>query len=211
MSRVAEQPSGGESPDDQARSSRRRWAAFLGVAAVVIMLDQLAKLWVDASFDLARRSVPSGEAGGPTAVIGELVRIAKTYNDGGIFGLFDAAAPVLAVMSVLIIGGIGWYEWRHGSRLGPVVNTGLALLLGGALGNLIDRARFGHVIDFIDAGLGPTRWFAFNIADAAVSLGILLLFIGALLGDRFTPRASRDPEVAPGVSGDAATPPQGSA
>jgi signal peptidase II len=210
MARVPDRPPVGADADDQVRTSRRRWAVFLGIAAIVIMLDQLSKAWVDGSFALARRSVPSGEPGGPTAIVGELVRIAKTYNDGAIFGLFDAAAPVLAILSVLIIGGIGWYEWRHGSKLGPVVNGGLALLLGGALGNLIDRARFGHVIDFIDAGVGPTRWFAFNIADAAVSLGILLLFIGALLGDRLTPAATSEPDMPPAATRGPATPPQGS-
>ena len=210
-SRVAEQPPVGASAADQTGRGRRRWAAFLGIAAVVILLDQSSKSWVDGAFGLARRSVPSGEPGGPTSVIGEFVRVAKTYNEGAIFGLFDTAAPVLAVLSVLIIGGISWYEWRHGSRLGPVVNGGLALLLGGALGNLIDRARFGHVIDFLDAGIGPARWFAFNVADAAVSLGILLLFIGALLGDRLTPAPSRDPEVVARAPGGAATPPQESA
>lgn len=206
---MADRPPVGAGADDQTRTSRRRWAAFLGIAAIVITLDQLSKAWVDGSFGLARRSVPSGEPGGPTAVAGEFVRIAKTYNDGAIFGLFDTAAPILALLSMVIITGIGWYEWRHGSRLGPIVNGGLALLLGGALGNLIDRARFGHVIDFIDAGIGPTRWFAFNVADAAVSLGIVLLFIGALLGDRFT-RAAKDPDVPAGATAGPASPTQGS-
>lgn len=188
---------------------RRRWALFLGLATGIVLLDQLSKTWVDASFGLASRSVPSGEPGGPTAVIGELVRIAKTYNDGAIFGLFEAAAPVLGIASILVVGGILWYEWRHGWDLGPVVNGGLALLLGGAVGNLIDRMRFGHVIDFVDSGIGTTRWYAFNVADAAVSVGIVLLVAGALLGDRFTPRAGRkDASTAAGTAEGPATPPR---
>lgn len=161
---------------------------FLGLAGGMVVLDQLSKAWVDSSFELASRSVPSGEPGGPTAIVGDLVRIAKTYNDGAIFGLFDTAAPVLGLVSLFVIAGITWYEWRYGRGLGPIVNAGLGFLLGGALGNLIDRMRFGHVIDFVDTGIGSTRWFAFNVADAAVSVGIVLLFIGALLGDRFTAR-----------------------
>jgi signal peptidase II len=173
---------------ESAVSKRRRWALFGGLAAAIVVLDQLAKTWIDASFELASRSVPTGEPGGPTAIIGEFVRFAKTYNDGAIFGLFDAVAPVLGAISLFVIGGIAWYEWRYGRALGPIVNAGLGLLLGGALGNLIDRIRFGHVIDFIDTGIGSSRWYAFNVADAAVSVGIVLILIGALLGDRLGAR-----------------------
>lgn len=163
---------------------RRRWALFLGLAGGVILLDQISKLWVDRSFELASRSIAAGQPGGPTELIGEWVRIAKTYNDGAIFGLFDAAAPILAIATVFIVIGISWYEWRHGAAMGPLVTLGLALLLGGAVGNLIDRFRFGHVIDFVDLGIGTSRWYAFNVSDAAVSMGILALLGAALLGDR---------------------------
>jgi signal peptidase II len=173
-------------------------ALFIGLAASVVLLDQIAKTWIDASFAPAIPGVASGQPSGPTPVIGELVRIAKTYNDGGIFGLFDAAAPVLGLLSVAIIAGIAWYEWRHGAAAGPVVTVGLGLLLGGALGNLIDRARFGHVVDYVDVGIGNARFYAFNVADAAISLGILLLFIAALLGDRLTSRRSPGSSPAPG-------------
>ena len=64
------------------------------------------------------------------------------------------------------------------------MTLGLGLLTGGAIGNLIDRVRFGHVIDFVDMGLGDMRWYAWNTADAAVFLGIVALFAAALLGDR---------------------------
>jgi signal peptidase II len=90
----------------------------------------------------------------------------------------------MAVLSVLVIVGVVWYEWRHGAGLGPLVTVGLGLLTGGAIGNLIDRVRLGHVVDFVDMGLGDTRWYAWNIADASVFIGILLLFAAALLGDR---------------------------
>jgi signal peptidase II len=173
---------------------RRRWALFLGLAGGVVVLDQVTKLWVDGSFGEASRSIPAGEPGGPTQLIGDLVRIAKTYNDGAIFGLFEAVAPLMATLSLLVIGGLLWFEWRHGATTGPLVTIGLGLLLGGALGNLIDRLRIGHVIDFVDMGFGATRWYAWNIADAAVFLGILALFAAALLGDRAVPgRRSQAP------------------
>jgi signal peptidase II len=90
----------------------------------------------------------------------------------------------MAVLSLGVVVGIIWYEWRHGAGLGPMVTIGLGLLVGGAVGNLIDRFRFGHGIDFVDMGLGDTRWYAWNVSDAAVFIGILLLFGAALLGDR---------------------------
>ena len=170
---------------------RRRWALFLGLAGGVVLLDQLSKLWVDASFGVASRAIPAGEPGGPTEVIGDLVRIAKTYNDGAIFGFLEAVAPFMALLSLLVIVGLLWFEWRHGADMGPLVTIGLGLLLGGAIGNLIDRIRIGHVIDFVDMGVGGSRWYAWNVADAAVFLGILALFAAALLGERAIPGRGR--------------------
>jgi signal peptidase II len=169
---------------ETAPASRRRWALLLGVAMAVLLLDQGTKLWVDGSFDLASRSIPAGQPGGPTELLGDVVRIAKVYNDGAIFGLFDAVAPLMAVLTLLVVAGILWFEWRHGARSGPLVTVGLGLLLGGAIGNLIDRIRLGRVIDFVDMGVGGFRWYAWNIADAAVFLGILCLFGAAVLAER---------------------------
>jgi signal peptidase II len=170
---------------------RGRWALFLVLAVSVVALDQATKAWVDASFTLASASAPPGDPAAPTPVIGDLVRIAKVYNDGGIFGLFDAAAPLLGLLSLAIIAGITWYHWRHGAAGGLLLTVGLGLLLGGALGNLIDRARFGYVIDFVDAGLGSLRWFAFNVADAAISVSLLILLLTVLAGDRLGPSRAR--------------------
>jgi signal peptidase II len=185
---VAEAPASAPSrPSETPRQRRRRWALFLGLAGTVIVLDQLSKTWVDSSFELASRAIPAGQPGGPTELIGEYVRIAKTYNDGAIFGFLDATAMLMAVLSLFVIAGITWYEWRHGARSGPLLTIGLGLLLGGAIGNLIDRVRFGYVIDFVDMGLGQTRWYAWNVADAAVFVGIVVLFGAALLGERAIP------------------------
>ncbi|HET7677217.1 MAG TPA: signal peptidase II [Candidatus Limnocylindrales bacterium] len=178
---------------------RRRWALFAGLAAAVAVLDQLTKSWVEASFTPAwtRQSVPG--LADPTPILGDLVRIAKTYNDGAIFGLFDAAAPILAAASLAVVLLLVVYHVRQGERAPWLLTVALGLLLGGALGNLVDRVRFGHVIDWVDAGIGDLRWYTFNVADAAVSLAIVgLLFIG-LFGER------RRPEPAP-VPGPAAEP-----
>jgi signal peptidase II len=185
---VAEAPASAPSrPSETPRQRRRRWALFLGLAGTVIVLDQLSKTWVDSSFELASRAIPAGQPGGPTELIGEYVRIAKTYNDGAIFGFLDATAMLMAVLSLFVIAGITWYEWRRAAGMGPLVTIGLGLLLGGAVGNLIDRVVFGYVIDFVDMGIGDTRWYAWNIADASVFVGIVVLFGAALLGERAIP------------------------
>lgn len=192
MAEAAASPDAARPPARETPAQRtRRWALFIGLTIAVLVLDQASKLWVDASFELASRSIPAGQAGGPTEVVADLVRIAKVYNDGAIFGLFDAIAPLMAVLTIAVVVGIVWFEWRHGAGGGTLVTIGLALLLGGAIGNLIDRVRIGHVIDFVDVGLGSFRWYAWNVADAAVFLGIVCLFAAALLSER-TARGRRD-------------------
>jgi signal peptidase II len=172
----------------------RVWAAFFGLAALVIVVDQLTKAWVDANFGLAWTSTPSAGLDAPTPILDGFVRIAKSYNNGGIFGLFGASAPILAVASLAVIGLIVVYAYRS-IRTGPVLLTlTLGLLLGGAVGNLVDRLRFGHVIDFVDTGVGTTRFYTFNVADSAISVSIVLLLALSLFGERRTAATARASE-----------------
>ncbi len=165
-------------------AARRRWLLFAGLAIGVLVADQLSKLWVDANFALASPYALPGIGNQPTPIIGELVRIAKSYNDGGIFGIFGSSAPVLAVASLAVMFMIVWYHQREGLKGHWLLTVALGLVLGGALGNFADRARIGHVIDWVDMGIGGIRWYTFNIADAAISISIVL-FIGlALFGNR---------------------------
>lgn len=161
-----------------------RWGPFAGLASLVVLADQLSKAWVDVSFGLV-----SGPQGGeapvaPTPVLGDVVRIAKVYNDGGIFGLLGESALLLGLASMVVIAGIVWYQARHGASRGPILTLALGLLLGGAVGNLIDRLRFGYVIDWVDAGVGSLRWYTFNVADSAISVSLVLLLALGLLADR---------------------------
>lgn len=180
--------------------SRRRWGLFLGLAGGIVVLDQVSKAIVDSTLRPAWTSSPAAGLAAPTPLLGDLVRVAKSYNRGGIFGLFGDAAPILAVASLAVIALIVFYQARAGV-LGPwLLTLALGLLLGGAVGNFIDRIRFGYVIDFVDMGLGRTRFYTFNVADASISVSIALLLLMSVLGDRLfsargaVPRAERGAE-----------------
>ena len=159
----------------------RRWAAFLGLAAIVAVADQLTKAWVVQAFPQ------------PTEIVGDLLRITIVHNTGGIFGLFGDSAALLAAASTVVIALIVLYQAREGMRQHWLLSVALGLLLGGAVGNLIDRLRLGYVIDFVDAGVGGFRWYTFNVADSAISMSIVLLIGLALFGERLAARPSQEP------------------
>ena len=107
---------------------RRRWLLFGVLAAGVVIVDQLSKLYVDANFQVASANpLPGGSA--PTPILGEFVRIAKSYNTGGIFGLFGNSALVLALSSLVVIGLI------HAGKLdkSKATITGVIMFACGAL------------------------------------------------------------------------------
>ena len=166
-----------------AQRSWRPWLVFGLIAAVVVIADQATKAWVESSFELAAPSAPPGSPHAPTPIIGDLVRIARTWNDGGIFGLFGSSAPILGLASLVVIGVIVWIEATSGVK-SPLLTVALGLLVGGAIGNLIDRLRVGHVIDWVDTGLGSLRFYTFNVADSAISIAVVLLIAMSLLGPR---------------------------
>lgn len=140
---------------------------FALIACTVGFSDQLLKRWVVANFELNTRS----------PVLGDWFRIDFIQNGGGLFGLFPGSAVVFAVVTVAVVGvlfalevGSGWRSW--------LVTITLGLLLGGAIGNFIDRLRVGYVIDFADIGIGSWRFpYIFNVADSAVTIAILLVFV----------------------------------
>jgi signal peptidase II len=145
-----------------------RWAVFIGVAVGVVVLDQLSKAWLVSSID-------PGEA---IQILGDYLRLIFSQNSGALFGIFRDQAIVFGVVSLGVVSLIVWYHGRSGRSL--YLSIALGLLLGGALGNLIDRFRLGYVVDWIDMGIGGLRFWTFNVADAAVSTAILLLILMAL-------------------------------
>lgn len=139
---------------------------FLAPALVAVALDQWSK----------RLIVSSLEMGETRQVFGQILSLTRRSNTGGAFGVLTGQATLLAVVGALVVVVLLFIAPRlaGGSRL-ALVGTGL--VLGGAIGNLLDRARIGHVVDFIDFHF----WPVFNLADTAITLGVGLMVIALLL------------------------------
>jgi signal peptidase II len=147
---------------------RRHWATFLALAGLIAALDQLTKAWLT-SFLAPGQSVE---------VLGDWVRLVHSQNNGGLFGLLRGQALAFGLVSLIVVGLIVVYHGR--SNASRYLSITLGLLLGGAVGNLIDRLRLEHVVDFVDAGIGDLRWYTFNVADAGISFAILLLLAASV-------------------------------
>ncbi|HEY0443020.1 MAG TPA: signal peptidase II [Candidatus Limnocylindrales bacterium] len=158
----------GTRADSVVERRRPHWGLFVGLAAAVLIADQVAKAWIVANVDPFR----------PTTVVGDYLRLILSHNTGALFGLFHDQAALFAIFSVVVIGLLVWYQSKVGRSV--LLSIALGLLLGGAIGNLSDRVRLGYVVDFVDAGIGSLRFYTFNIADAAISTALLLLILVAL-------------------------------
>lgn len=151
------------------------WALVFTVAALVLALDQASKAW-------ALRSLAGS---GPVTVIPGFFDLTLSRNTGGVFGLFSGAPSlgrraffVAATAAALALIVSFLRRWGPESRL---LTVALSLVAGGALGNLVDRLRFGSVVDFIDWYWRSHHWYTFNVADSAITVGAVLLFVHSLL------------------------------
>lgn len=143
-----------------------KWRGALVVAGAVLAIDALTKWWV-------RRVVLLGHS---VPLVGDWVRLTYVLNPGAAFGLHLGAysRPILTVLALLALAVIAVaLQGTHESDRFRL--TALALVGGGATGNLLDRVGTGAVVDFVDVGVGALRWPVFNVADVGVTLGALLL------------------------------------
>lgn len=145
------------------------WITFLGIAGIVVIVDQMTKALLVAN-------VPPGDV---VHVLGDYLRLIFSKNSGALFGLFRDNAAIFGIASLVVVGIIVGYHARAGRSL--YLSIALGALLGGALGNVTDRLRLGYVVDFVDAGIGDVRWYTFNVADAAISLAIVMLVAAAIV------------------------------
>lgn len=109
-------------------------------------------------------------------VVGDLIKLTYIRNPGAAFGIMLGGRWVYLTLSIIACGFMFYYLLRlpRGERWGK---RAMMAILGGAFGNLIDRVLYGEVTDFIDVGIGAYRWPIFNVADSAITIGFILLFI----------------------------------
>jgi signal peptidase II len=169
---------------------------YLWIVGVVVALDQVTKALVDDFMTLHESHT----------IVEGLVRLTYVQNRGAAFGILSEAglpyqSVLFSVVSLLALLAIALYAWRMPvqSRL---PQTALALVMGGAIGNLLDRARLGYVIDYVDMYWGPHHWPAFNVADSAISVGVALLVIDILRNPQMDESAKAEIAGSPAAHGE---------
>ncbi len=152
--------------------------------AAIVVLDQIVKYLVDARLAEFQSIV----------VIPGLLSLTRVHNTGVAYGMLDGVefpgkTVILALVAAAALAGLALYAaaLADDQRL---TRLGLSFVIGGAAGNLIDRLRLGYVLDFIDVYRNGWHFWAFNVADAAISAGVVLMILDILLGMR-RPRVSR--------------------
>jgi len=157
---------------DGAVGKWRRMLPWVALAAVIVLIDQLTKLAIERRFDY-----------GDVEPVTSFFNLVLTYNKGAAFSfLASASGWQKHFLTVIGIGAslfILYLLARHGGQ--KLFSLALTLILGGAIGNVIDRLAYGHVIDFLDFHVGGWHWPAFNVADSAIVGGAILLVVDELL------------------------------
>ena len=158
------------------------------IAALIVGLDQWTK-W------LVRVNIPAGGTWLPDSLawLSPYARIVHWYNTGAAFGMFKEGGMVFTVLAFIVIGAILYY-YPQVERSDWPLRLAMSMQLGGAIGNLIDRLRIGHVTDFISVGAFPV----FNIADASITVGCAVLLVGVWLNERAQKKKAADLEVTTG-------------
>jgi signal peptidase II len=155
--------------------------SWLWLSGAVIVIDQVTKVLAEEALTM-HKSVP----------VLSIFNLTLAYNQGAAFSFLSAAGGwqrwLFAALAVLVSAGMTFWLY-HLPRRERWTALALALVIGGALGNLIDRLLYGHVIDFLDFHLGGYHWPAFNIADSAISVGAVLILVVGLFGGRRGPGA----------------------
>ena len=173
-------------PAARTGSTPRQLAGFFVIALLLVGADQASKAMIRATLSV----------GGQAPLLDGWAHLNHVLNYGAAWGIFDGQRFFLIGVTFFVLVVVGLLAREFAAR-GALAMSGLGLILGGAIGNLIDRLRFGAVTDFIDLDtpLIWIQWFpVFNIADAALTVGVALLLLDFLwLGNRETPDAAVAP------------------
>lgn len=151
----------------------------MGIMLAVVLLDQLTKV-------IVRQSIALGDS---RTIIPGFLDLTHVQNTGAAFGLFNSVEFPYKPLVMILVASIALIAIAaYGTQLGfhdRIARLGLALILGGAFGNLLDRALVGHVTDFVDVYWGLSHFWAFNVADAAINVGAALVLLDMIgLGRR---------------------------
>ncbi len=173
-------------PNSSPSSVARTYTWLALAAGAIVLLDQYTKF-------LVRTYLALGQTWMPLEWLAPYARIVYWTNTGAAFGLFQNGGMVFTVLAIIVSAAIIYY-YRDMGRASWFIRLALALQLGGALGNLVDRLTRGTVTDFISLGTFPV----FNVADSCISVGVALLVIDMLLEPRRHP--AQPPENLPSQS-----------
>jgi signal peptidase II len=155
-----------------------RWL-MLVIAALIVVLDRVTKLWIIAHI----------RPGHAIVLIPRTFRLTHVLNTGAAFSMFESSASPTLVRNLLIAFSIAAVVvvlaliWKMGRSL-TLTSVALALILGGAIGNLYDRIRFAYVVDFLEVHIVHYHWPDFNVADSAIMVGACLLLLEMLRPQR---------------------------
>lgn len=154
------------------------------IIALILVLDQLSKNWVLLAYGEISRSI---------AEVTPFFNLVMVWNRGVSFGMFSDhpnwMPTILTVVAVAITGFLFTWMWKEKKQFTIIA---LALVIGGAIGNVVDRIRFGAVVDFLDFHAFGYHWPAFNIADAAIFIGVVLLLIETIMESKHEPELARE-------------------
>jgi signal peptidase II len=147
----------------------------MGLVAATVVADQVTKQLLMQYLMKIGATLP---------VVDGFFQLVMVWNRGVSFGLMDDRAPPPWTLSVVAIAVcVGLFFWLRRTDQ-PLTGWGIGLVMGGAIGNVIDRARWGAVFDFADFHVHQWHWPAFNVADSAIVVGVGLMLIDSLMGER---------------------------
>ena len=145
--------------------------SLIGIIVAIVALDQWSKWMIKTSYNLYQ-SEP---------IIEGFFYFTYVTNDGMAFGLsFPGGKTILLIVTIILTGVIMWMLWKE-KNSHNLIRYGLTLILAGAIGNMIDRILYGKVVDFLDIMIGSFNWYIFNVADSAVTSGMILFILHTII------------------------------
>ncbi|WP_127533542.1 signal peptidase II [Paenibacillus kobensis] len=164
---------------------------YFVLSGLVFAIDWVSKRMIENKLDLHEE----------ISVIGDFFIITSFRNTGAAFSLLENQRVFFLIVTIVVTAGIVWYMARTVRNNGKaLLLSGLALVLGGALGNFIDRARAGEVVDFLQFTFGSYTFAIFNLADTAICIGVGMILLDSLLGARAEKAAAAQTAAASGAN-----------